>query len=325
MSDCNSDSQGKTPVVAIVGPTAVGKTSVSIEVSKLFGCEVVSVDSMQVYKYMDIGTAKITTEEMEGVPHHLLDIVFPDQGYDAARFIDDASSAVAKIRSRGKMPLFVGGTGLYLKSFMEGLFEDIETKADVRELIQGRLDREGCSKLHEELQLCDYDSARRIHPNDSARLIRALEIFHSTGIPWSTHLKQQKTGGPEGQYDFLVIGLTCERQHLYKRINLRTEIMLEQGLEQEVENLLERGYSCDMKSMMSIGYRHMTNYLNGDWSKEKMTELLARDTRRYAKRQYTWFNKTKQLEWIDYRDTGQILRRVEEWLDLKKFRGEAAY
>lgn len=304
------------PILAIVGPTAIGKTSLSIDIAQEFGCEVIGVDSMQIYKLMDIGTAKITHDEMAGVPHHLIDILYPDEDYDAARFVHDASTLEAAITNRSRIPLMVGGTGLYLKSFRDGLFKGVHIEKEVRDKIKNRLAIEGAEALHEELRACDRLSAERIHPNDTSRIIRGLEIFQSTGIPWSVHLANQasssnttRRGGP-----MLIVGLTCARDLLYSRINMRTQIMIDQGLEGEVLSLLQLGYKPELKSMGSIGYRHMVNYLKGEWTMSEMIDLLARDTRRYAKRQYTWFNKMEGVEWFDVRDKGKVMQRVREWL-----------
>ena len=301
-------------LISLVGPTAIGKTRLSIDLAKEFNCEIIGVDSMQVYKYMDIGTAKITREEMEGVPHHLIDIVFPDEQYDAARFVKDAWKAIDQIAEKGRTPLLTGGTGLYLKAFTEGLFEEIKVDQDVRDKLKERLGAEGSEKLHNELVVLDKVSAERIHPNDSFRVVRALEIYHSTGTPWSIHIenhqKRKRLDGPE----IVIVGLTCERTKLYERINLRTRIMLDSGLEQEVKSLIERGYGPELKSMSSIGYRHMCQYLAGDIDNEELYETLARDTRRYAKRQYTWFNKVDGLHWFEVADDDLIKEYIAQKL-----------
>lgn len=317
MTKNNSNNSSSHPAVALVGPTAIGKTALSIDIAKEFDCEVIGVDSMQIYKLMDIGTAKITPEEMDGVPHHLIDILYPDEDYDAAGFVRDATALVSDISGRGHIPLMVGGTGMYLKSFREGLFEGIQVKKGVREKLKRRVADEGVNVLHKELLACDRVTAERVHPNDVSRIIRGLEIFISTGVPWSVHLARHAGGctSTGSRDDILIIGLTCERELLYSRINMRTEIMIDHGFEAEVLSLLEKGYKPELKSMSSIGYRHMVNYLNGDWTKAEMMELLARDTRRYAKRQYTWFNKMRGLEWFDIRDNEKIVERARGWLN----------
>lgn len=303
------------PALALVGPTAIGKTDLSLEIARGCNCEIISVDSMQVYKFMDIGTAKIRPDEMAGIPHHLIDVAYPDEEYDAARFVREAQVAMAEITGRGKTPLLTGGTGLYLKALVDGLFDGVPENAEIREQLKQRAAREGSLKLHGELASCDRVSAERIHPNDTLRIIRGLEIFLASGVPWSEHLRLQKQDGQGGVVkNILQIGLTCDRQKLYQRINLRAEIMLEQGLEEEVMNLLKMGYHQELNSMKSIGYRHMLNFLNGEWSYEEMMEYLARDTRRYAKRQYTWFNRINNLEWFEVGDKDSIIQRMSNWL-----------
>jgi tRNA dimethylallyltransferase len=289
----------KSPVVALVGPTAIGKTALSVKLAKEFDFEIISVDSMQVYKYMDIGTAKVTTEEMEGVPHHLIDILKPDYNFDAVEFERLALQAMGDILARGKRVLLTGGTGLYLKSLVEGLSHKVPSFPKIRAEIQEKLKRYGSDALHEEFSLIDCISASRIHKNDTHRLVRGLEIYHGTGKTWSQHIKEHEESKELRFKNFLTIGLTCDRKHLYERIGLRSEIMMEAGFKEEVEGLLAMGYDLTNKSMRSIGYSHMTRHLTGEWSLDKTLELLARDTRRYAKRQYTWFNKIENIQWVD--------------------------
>jgi len=303
------------PCLALVGPTAIGKTELSLTLAKRCNCEIVSVDSMQVYRYMDIGTAKASLLERSAIPHHLIDIVNPDENYDAARFAEDALVAIDDIHQRGKIPLLTGGTGLYLRALREGIFPDVVVDDKIRQMLRQRLLAEGHEKLHDELLLCDRITAERIHKNDSQRLLRALEIFYVTGVPWSEHLltyKQQVHGG--AFKNFLQIGLTTDRDRLYQRINDRCETMIENGLEDEVHTLLAMGYDPSLKSLGSIGYRHIINYINSIWSREETLRLLARDTRRYAKRQYTWFSKITELQWFEVSEQERILRTVEQWL-----------
>ena len=303
------------PVLVIVGPTAIGKTGLSLEIADNFNCEIISMDSMQVYRYMDIGTAKATQEERKRVPHHLIDIVDPDDDYDAERFTIDACRAIEDIHARNKIPLVTGGTGLYLRALTQGLFSGGMQYPKIREELKLRLQKEGKSKLHQELILYDRISAERIHSNDSHRLIRALEIFYGSGVPWSQHIEQQKQEQSSKRFtNILLIGLTSERKILYEQINKRSRMMLDAGLEQEVKGLLEKGYSAGLKSMMSIGYRHMIMYVTGIWERLKMEQLLARDTRRYAKRQFTWFSKTPDIIWCDRAERERILYLTRDWL-----------
>ena len=302
------------PVLVIVGPTAIGKTALSLELARVFNCEIVNMDSMQVYRYMDIGTAKATKEERNIVHHHLIDIADPDQEYDAERFVSDSCRAIHDIHARKKIPLLAGGTGLYLRALTEGLFAGGKQYPEIRARLKDRLAKEGSSILHEELMLCDCISGIKIHKNDTHRLIRALEIYYGSGIPWSKHLLLQKKENSNPRFtNIMQIGLTCERKLLYERINKRCSTMFQKGLEQEVRGLLEAGYNAELKSMMSIGYRHMVNYIKGSWKKPEMEELLARDTRRYAKRQFTWFYNTGNIIWFNVAEPAKIMNSITGW------------
>ena len=283
--------------IAIIGPTGVGKTALSLAVAQRFGCEIVSVDSMQVYRHMDIGTAKASPAEREMVPHHLLDVADPDEEYSVARYLADVAAAMAGIRQRGRVPLLVGGTGLYLRALGEGLFEMPPCDESIRQGLRERLEEEGGAVLYAELERVDAVAAARIHPNDTYRLLRGLEIYEATGVPWSEHLEQGRQNAlvPE----MLKIGLTWEREKLYGRINRRVGQMVDEGLLDEVRSLLDRGYGPELKPMQAIGYRHMVEHLNGDHDWAETLELLARDTRRYAKRQYTWFRRDSAIHWLE--------------------------
>lgn len=301
-------------IVSLIGPTAIGKTDLSIELSQKYNFEIISVDSMQIYKHMDIGTAKITKEEMQGVPHHLIDIVSPDEDFDAVRFEERALKAVREILARGNRVLLTGGTGLYLRSLLEGLSQKLPNFPDIRKELELELEREGRSKLHEHLSVIDRASAKRIHKNDTHRLLRAIEIYKGTGQKWSDLIREHKASSKIRFSNYLAIGLTCERKLLYERIGQRTEIMLSNGFEEEVKGLLHRGYSKTLKSMRSIGYSHMVKMIEGEWSRETMVEKLTRDTRRYAKRQYTWFNRMEEIKWFDPANRAQIPSFIEEFL-----------
>lgn len=305
-----------TPILVLLGPTAIGKTALSLELAQKFDCEIVSVDSMQVYRFMDIGTAKATPAERIAVPHHLIDIIDPDEQYDAARFFQDAHDAINHIHSRNKLPLLTGGTGLYFKVLSEGLFNALPTDQAIRDALKKRAECEGTHALHQELALHDQLSAQRIHINDEQRILRALEILMTTGIPWSQHIiKQSQHNHTDLLCNSLHIGLTCERQILYRRINHRCRLMLDSGLIEETASLLESGYSKDLNPLQAIGYRHAINYLEGKWSQAETYEFLARDTRRYAKRQYTWFNKINKIEWHNSPSIDEIVARVKRWRD----------
>jgi tRNA dimethylallyltransferase len=310
-------------LLVLCGPTAVGKTELSLQIAERFSCEIIGVDSMQVYRHMDIGTAKPTAAERSRIPHYLIDIVDPDEDYTLGTFIKDAEAAIKAICSHKNIPLLTGGTGLYFRGLLNGVFDELvgpekELTADkkkretIRQDLRKRLAEEGSKKLHSEFAEFDPESAQRIHPNDAQRILRGLEIFYTTGIPWSKHLANQS----EKNLSFraLKIGLTRPRKELYTRIDQRVQHMAEQGLLSEVKNLLAMGFDDKLKSMQSIGYRHMINFIEGKWTWEQALELLARDTRHYAKRQYTWFNNDPEIIWHDVGETDKIFQDVENFI-----------
>jgi tRNA dimethylallyltransferase len=304
------------PVLVLIGPTAIGKTEFSLRLAEKWNCEIVSVDSMQVYRYMDIGTAKASIAARQAIPHHLIDIVDPDEHYDAARFAIDARQAVAGIHGRNRLPLLTGGTGMYLQAALFGLTQGIGSDHSIRLELIARLERDGARKLHEELFICDRKSAERISVNDTYRILRAIEVYRITGIPWSEHIRAAQQDPAQNYYpNCLQICLTCDRDRLYQRINHRCRQMIAMGLEQEVRTLLSRGYSKALKPMGAIGYRHMVQYLDGVLGQAEMIELLARDTRRYAKRQYTWFRKMENLHWIDINHAQAVDDCVSTWCE----------
>ena len=286
------------PLIFLVGPTAIGKTELALHLAEEFGCEIIGVDSMQVYRYMDIGTAKPSLAERGRVPHHLIDYVLPDEEFSALRFVADCREAIREIRARDRLPLLVGGTGLYFSALEHGLFSLPEIEPQVRQGLQQELVNGGRETLRQELEVSDPESASRIHLNDTYRLLRALEIVRATGRPWSALIAEHQRAREEAVRPTVVkIGLARSREELYARIEQRVEAMVEAGLLVEVETLLARGYHGDLRPMQSLGYRHMLNYLEGEWSWERALELLARDTRRYAKRQLTWFNPDPEIRW----------------------------
>ncbi len=303
-------------LIIIIGPTAVGKTALSLALAEHFSGEIINMDSMQIYRYMDIGTAKPTLDERKKISHHLLDYVEPDESYNVSRFVRDAGRAIADIKSRNKIPLLIGGTGLYLQGLLEGIFPMPPVAGDIKQQVKNDLKKKGCRKLHAELELVDPLSAGRIHPNDSQRICRALEIYQATAIPWSTHLhcQQEELKQKNSNFTALKIGLNREREILYQRINERTGLMLAEGLLEEVKKLLTMGYSPELNAMRAIGYRHMVKYIQGEWSWEKAVELLARDTRRYAKRQYTWFRRDQDITWFGPEDEDAIRNFINRWL-----------
>lgn len=304
------------PVIVLVGPTAIGKTALSLEIADRYGCEIISMDSMQVYRGMDIGTAKATVEERRRARHHLLDIVEPNDQYDAARFVADARAAITDIIGRDKTPLITGGTGLYLAALINGLFAEVVVPREIRDHFRRRLQVEGREVLHRELCAVDPESGNRVHVNDTQRLLRGLEIFQASGIPWSEHIRRQALTVPQILFERIFqVGLRCERQLLYDRIKLRTLNMMNNAFQQEVESLLAIGYSPDLPSMQSIGYRHMIGCIQGHWDRPAATNALIQDTRRYAKRQWTWFGRSPDIHWYDVDQPATVLTDIDRFLN----------
>lgn len=302
----------KRKIVIICGPTGIGKTSTAIAVARRFNGEIIGADSMQIYKHMDIGTAKPDKNELAQARHHLVSVAEPDDDFDAGSFVRLADEAIEDIILRGKLPIVAGGTGLYIKALLNGLFRSRPICGKTIEKLTLELDEKGSEKLHERLLSCDPESASRIHPNDAFRIIRALEVFETTGRPLSEF--HEDHGFSQERYKALKIGLFMDRKELYDRINLRVDMMLDQGLLNEVTQLAEKGYSLDLKSMQSIGYRHMGMFIRNEVSWEETVRLMKRDTRRYAKRQFTWFNKDQDIQWMTLDDQDRILKMVKEFL-----------
>ncbi|GAB6930136.1 tRNA (adenosine(37)-N6)-dimethylallyltransferase MiaA [Paenibacillus sp. JCM 10914] len=299
-----TDETTRPKLLVLIGPTAVGKTRTSIELAKEFNCEIISGDSMQVYRGMDIGTAKITTDEMDGVPHHLIDIHEPDHPYSVAEFQEQSQRLIAEITERGRLPFIVGGTGLYVESVCYG-YRFSESGADeaFRDEQFRFAEQFGAEALHRKLADQDPVSAERLHPNDLRRVVRALEVFHVTGVRLSEQLAPQTKQSP---YDLCLIGLTMDRQMLYNRIEERIDLMLDQGLVAEVTALMDKGLAPGLVSMQGLGYKEIVSYLQGECSYEEAVVLLKRDTRRFAKRQLSWFRHMKDIEWVDLTDTGNF-------------------
>ncbi|MCP4624431.1 MAG: tRNA (adenosine(37)-N6)-dimethylallyltransferase MiaA [bacterium] len=302
----------KPKIIVICGATGIGKTSVGIELAEKLGGEIVSADSMQIYRDMDIGTAKPTPAELERIDHHLIDIVEPDEDYDAVRFSKQARDRIAEIGSRGRLPLVVGGTGLYIKALLHGLFESKPVDSRIRNRLRQEAEEKGSRFLYERLQENDPASADRLHPNDAYRIIRALETIETTGKSISD--LHQDHGFEDDPYIVLKIGLRMERRKLYRRIDKRIDLMIEAGLVGEVKTLLQMGYTADLKSMQSIGYRHVVEYLQDKLSWDECIRTLKRDTRRFAKRQFTWFGADRQIQWYAPDQLNEIARLVEGFL-----------
>jgi tRNA dimethylallyltransferase len=285
-------------IIIVCGPTASGKSDLAIQLAKQLDAEIINADSMQIYRGMDIGTAKISPDQQQGIPHHLIDIVDPDQLFSAADFIDVADRAIGEIIARGKRVIIVGGTGLYIRALLHGLVDSPSGTAEIRAQLQLESDTLGHKAMWEKLRDIDPKIAAQIHPNNMVRIIRALEVYRMTGVPLSSH--QQQHGFNQQRYQALRIGIKTDRQQLYERIEVRVDKMLADGLLDEVKNLLARGYSPDLKSMRSIGYKEAVSFLSGRYSLEEAIRLIKRDTRHYAKRQLTWFNTDNEIIWLEY-------------------------
>ena len=305
----------KKTVIVIAGPTASGKTSLSIGIAKKIGGEIVSADSMQIYKDMDIATAKPTEAEMQGIPHHLISIVDSDESFSVAAYKEKAVEAIADIFCRGRIPVVVGGTGLYIDTLVNNTtFFDFD-KSDQREKLQMRLQNEGIEKLFDELKSVDPETAERLHINDTKRILRALEVYYSTGKTIS--LQAELSHENESQYNWLIIGLTAEnRDVLYDRINRRVDIMLDDGLIEEAKTFSSSEKSSTAKQ--AIGYKELKGFLNGSISLKEATENLKRETRRYAKRQLTWFRRNKNINWIniDNKTSEEVLTEALAIIDV---------
>lgn len=283
-------------LVVIIGPTAVGKTKLSIEIAHRLNGEIISGDSMQIYKGMDIGTAKITKEEMEGIPHHLIDIKEPDDDYSVAEFQETVRPLIDEIADKNKMPMIVGGTGLYIQSVLfDYQFTESPSDPDFRKRLELELHQKGEQAIHQLLAQVDPESAKKIHPNNTRRVIRALEIFHCTNITMDEHLKQQEN---KLLYDVALIGLTMDRDVLYQRINHRVDIMVNSGLIHEVKNLYDLGLR-NTQSIKAIGYKEIYDYFDGKVSFDEALNQLKQNSRRYAKRQLTWFRNKMDVKWFD--------------------------
>ncbi|MDI4645612.1 tRNA (adenosine(37)-N6)-dimethylallyltransferase MiaA [Cohnella hashimotonis] len=297
----------KPPLIALVGPTAVGKTAASLAIAKTFDCEIISGDSMQVYKGMDIGTAKLPLAEREGVPHHLIDIQNPAEPFSAADFQAACEAAIRDIHSRGRIPFIVGGTGLYVESVCYGFrFQPTGGDSSFRESMQAIADAEGPEALHRKLSAVDQATAAKLHPNDVRRVIRALEIHAATGRPASEQLGEARGDRKESPYNLALLGLHMDRAKLYARIDDRVDDMLAQGLEEEVRGLLAAGLPSSSVSMQALGYKEMAAYIEGRAAYEDAVTMLKRDTRRFAKRQLSWFRHMQDLVWIDTNAAAKI-------------------
>lgn len=288
----------KKPLIILTGPTAVGKTKLSIELAKAVNGQMISADSMQVYRHMDIGTAKIRPEEMQDIPHYLIDVLDPWESFDVVRFQTMAKEALEKIYAAGAIPIVVGGTGFYIQALLYNIdFDENDSETGYRSELQSFADRHGVEALHDRLRQVDEKSADMIHPNNIKRVIRALEFYHQTGTRISEHNETQRQ--KESPYRFVYFVLDDERERIYRRIDQRIDQMLDQGLIAEVKQLRDMGCTRDMVSMQGLGYKEILAYLDGECTLEEAVYILKRDTRHFAKRQLTWFRREHEVRWIE--------------------------
>lgn len=313
----------KKPLIILTGPTAVGKTKASIGLAKAIGGEIISADSMQVYRHMDIGSAKITKEEMADVPHYLIDVLEPEEEFHVVRFQQMAKAAMTDIYSRGKIPIIVGGTGFYIQALLYDIdFTENEGDSVYREKLEALAKEKGAAYLHGQLAMVDPKSAEEIHANNIKRVIRALEFYHQTGQKISEHNERERQ--KESPYQFCYFVLNDRRECLYERIDQRVDQMIRNGLVQEVRTLKERGCTKQMVSMQGLGYKEVFSYLEGDCSLEEAVYIIKRDTRHFAKRQLTWFKRERDVIWVqkdelnydDEKLLQSLLERIKERMNL---------
>lgn len=313
----------KKPLIILTGPTAVGKTAASIGLAQAIGGEIISADSMQVYRHMDIGSAKIRPEEMQGVPHHLIDVLEPEEAFHVVRFQQMAKEAMEGIYERGRIPIVVGGTGFYIQALLYDIaFGENEEDRSYRKELEELAKKEGAETLHAMLAKVDEKAALEIHANNVKRMIRALEFYHQTGQKISEHNEEERK--KESAYNSAYFVLNDERSHLYDRINKRVDLMFEAGLVEEVRALKNRGYTRDMVSMQGLGYKEIFSCLDGECTLEEAKEIIKRDTRHFAKRQITWFKRERDVIWIEkqaygYKEEKILGRMLEELKERRIF------
>ena len=304
---------GSVRLIVIVGPTAVGKTAVGIELAQRIGGEIISADSMAIYKGMDIGTAKPTPEEKARVPFHLIDVVEPDEPFTVVDFVKEASAVIDRLIAEGKWPILLGGTGFYVRAVVDGLgIPAAGPDPELRARLSRIAEEQGNEALHERLVQVDPDMAAKLHVNDVKRVIRALEVYELSGVPMSELHAQDRH---EPRYpDASWFGLTMNRERLYRRIETRVDQQIIDGLVEEVKGLLDKGFKSSLPSMQGIGYKEIAGSLKGEYSLEEAVDILKRSTRRFAKRQFTWFKPDKRIHWIDVEglSAGQVAEIIEE-------------
>ena len=303
----------KRPMIILAGPTAVGKTAASIRLAKAVGGEIISADSMQVYRHMDIGSAKIRPEEMEGVPHHLVDVLEPEEDFNVIRFQQMAKAAAEEIYARGRIPIAAGGTGFYIQALLYDIdFTENDGDSSFRRELEKTAEEKGGEYLHALLQEADPEAALQIHPHNIKRMIRALEFHHQTGGKISEHNERERE--KESPYHYAYFVLTDERSRLYDRIDRRVDLMMEEGLLDEVRFLKERGVRRDSTAMQGLGYKELFACLDGEYPLEEAVRIIKRDTRHFAKRQLTWFKRERDVIWADKSVIGQDDDAVIEFM-----------
>lgn len=305
--------KGKPILIVVAGPTASGKSAAAVELARMIGGEIISADSMQVYRYMDIGSAKITKEEMMGVPHYLIDVADPTEEFDVVRYAHEAKAAISDIVSRGKIPILCGGTGFYIQAVTRDIdFSETGSLPKYREELTDYAAQYGNTALHEQLKNIDPVSYETIHPNNLKRVIRALEYYKETGMTISAHNEAERQR--ETPYDLHFFVLNDDRAVLYDRIDRRVDFMMAEGLYDEVMYLRQMGLTRDMVSMQGLGYKEMLDCMDGRYELDEAVRILKRDSRHYAKRQITWFKREKDAVWIDRADFGGDSRRIAEFM-----------
>jgi tRNA dimethylallyltransferase len=307
-------SSAKRPIIFIVGSTAVGKTATALQLAEHLGTEIIGADSMQIYEYMDIGTGKPTPPERARVRHHLVDCVHPSESYSVGRYREDAGAVLDRLHGQGKVPMVVGGTGLYIRALTDGLFEGPEADPPLRNRLKESALTRGPNALYEKLKAVDPVSSNKIHPNDERRLIRALEVYEITGRPIS-ELQEEHRRQTEAQYQYLMYGLTVSRNRLYPMIEARVDRMIERGLVDEVRSLLAMGVDKDAVSMQGLGYKQLMPFITHELPLENAVEHIKQETRRFAKRQITWFKADSRIQWIDLGSFRSVYAAVEHLIE----------
>lgn len=310
----------KKPMIILTGPTAVGKTDLSIQLAKAINGEIISADSMQVYRHMDIGSAKVTPEEMDGVPHHLIDVLEPEEEFNVVVFQKLAKEALTGIYERGHIPIIVGGTGFYIQALLYDIdFAENDGDTAIRRELEKLAQTQGAGCLHQMLQEIDPESAAAIHQNNVKRVIRAIEFYRQTGKKISLHNEQERE--KQSPYQFLYYVLDTDRKTLYERIDRRVDRMMEHGLVDEVKHLADMGCTRDMVSMQGLGYKEILDYLSGEITLEEAVYILKRDTRHFAKRQLTWFKRERDVRWLELEQFQNDRKKVLEHI-LDEIEGE---